>query len=130
MAIFDNDRHLGFVHPVRKKDGTVDEMYVDIGAYGIPLKANFDSTTALPLLEHSIWIIKATRRSMQKNAKPGRFQNDVRPYRLWQTSGTVAVLFTSFRRGLRQKLVERKSLPCRDEKTGKLIIVRIDSNIS
>lgn len=51
MAIFDNDRHLGFVHPLRRKDGTVDEMYVDIGAYGTPLKTNFDNASALPLLE-------------------------------------------------------------------------------
>ncbi|MDD5632151.1 MAG: FAD-binding protein [Methylococcales bacterium] len=51
MAIFDNDRHLGFVHPLPEKDGSVDEMYVDIGAYGTPLKANFDNASALPLLE-------------------------------------------------------------------------------
>jgi Delta24-sterol reductase len=51
MAIFDNDRHLGFVHPLRKEDGTVDEMYVDIGAYGTPRKENFDNASALPLLE-------------------------------------------------------------------------------
>jgi delta24-sterol reductase len=51
MAIFDNERHLGFVHPLRKKDGTVDKMYVDIGAYGTPHKANFDNASALPLLE-------------------------------------------------------------------------------
>lgn len=51
MAIFDNDKHLGFVHPLRSKDGTIDEMYVDIGAYGTPLKANFDNSSALPLLE-------------------------------------------------------------------------------
>ncbi|MDD5322288.1 MAG: FAD-binding protein [Methylococcales bacterium] len=51
MAIFDNDSHIGFVHPLCNKDGTVDEMYVDIGAYGTPLKANFDNTSALPLLE-------------------------------------------------------------------------------
>jgi len=51
MAIFDNDRHLGFVHPLWKKDGTIDEMFVDIGAYGTPLKANFDNASALPLLE-------------------------------------------------------------------------------
>lgn len=51
MAIFDNDKHLGFVHPLQKTDGTVDEMYVDIGAYGTPLKANFDNSSALPLLE-------------------------------------------------------------------------------
>ena len=51
MAIFDNDRRLGFVHSLQKKDGTVDEMYVDIGAYGTPLKTNFDNASALPLLE-------------------------------------------------------------------------------
>ncbi len=51
MAIFDNDKQLGFVHPLRNTDGTVDEMYVDIGAYGTPLKAGFDNTSALPLLE-------------------------------------------------------------------------------
>ena len=51
MDIFDNERHHGFVHPLRTKDGTVDEMYVDIGAYGTPLKANFDNSSALPLLE-------------------------------------------------------------------------------
>jgi len=51
MAIFDNDSHLGFVHPLPKKDGTVDKMYVDIGAYGTPLKAGFDNACALPLLE-------------------------------------------------------------------------------
>jgi delta24-sterol reductase len=51
MAIFDNERHLGFVHPLRKKDGSVDEMYVDIGAYGTPLKENFDNAATLPLLE-------------------------------------------------------------------------------
>jgi delta24-sterol reductase len=51
MAIFDNDKHLGFVHPLRNTDGTVDEMYVDIGAYGTPLKAGFDNASALPLLE-------------------------------------------------------------------------------
>ncbi|MEI6333018.1 MAG: FAD-binding protein [Methylococcaceae bacterium] len=51
MAIFDNDRHLGFVHPFRKKEGAADEMYVDIGAYGTPLKANFNNASALPLLE-------------------------------------------------------------------------------
>ena len=51
MAVFDNEKHLGFVHPLRQKDGTVDEMYVDIGAYGKPLKASFDNSSALPLLE-------------------------------------------------------------------------------
>jgi delta24-sterol reductase len=51
MAVFDNEKRLGFVHPLLKKDGSVDEMYVDIGAYGTPLKADFDNRSALPLLE-------------------------------------------------------------------------------
>ena len=51
MAIFDNDGHLGFVHPLWKTDDTEDEMYVDIGAYGTPFKENFDNSSALPLLE-------------------------------------------------------------------------------
>ncbi len=51
MAIKDHGRQPGFVHPLIMKDGTVDEMYVDIGAYGTPGKANFDNAVALPLLE-------------------------------------------------------------------------------
>ena len=51
MAVYDNDRHVGFVRPFRSDDGVVDELYVDIGAYGAPRKVNFDSRTALPLLE-------------------------------------------------------------------------------
>jgi delta24-sterol reductase len=51
MAIPDNDRHLGFVHPLGTEDGGMDDMYVDIGAYGTPRKENFDNATALPRLE-------------------------------------------------------------------------------
>jgi delta24-sterol reductase len=51
MAIHANDRHLGFVHPFRTEDGGMDEMYVDIGAYGTPRKENFDNALALPRLE-------------------------------------------------------------------------------
>jgi delta24-sterol reductase len=51
MAILDNSQHTGFVHPLKKPDGTIDEMYVDIGAYGTPNKAGFDNSQALPLLE-------------------------------------------------------------------------------
>lgn len=54
MAIVANDRHLGFVHPLKKPDGSVDEMYVDIGAYGTPNKADFDNSLALPLLERFV----------------------------------------------------------------------------
>jgi delta24-sterol reductase len=51
MAVYDNDRHLGFIHPIREPDGTVDELFVDIGVYGVPRKPDFDNRTALPLLE-------------------------------------------------------------------------------
>lgn len=51
MAIRDNGGQAGFIHPYRAEDGTVDELYVDIGAYGTPKKAGFDNAVALPLLE-------------------------------------------------------------------------------
>jgi len=51
MAIKDNGGKPGFVHPFSADDGAVDEMYVDIGAYGTPAKENFDNAVALPLLE-------------------------------------------------------------------------------
>lgn len=51
MAIFGNERNIGFVHPLREEGDTVDEMYVDIGAYGTPRKKDFDGRAALPLLE-------------------------------------------------------------------------------
>lgn len=51
MAIKDNGRQPGFIHPFRTEEGTVDEMYVDIGAYGTPGRENFDNAVALPLLE-------------------------------------------------------------------------------
>jgi delta24-sterol reductase len=51
MAIKDNGGQPGFVHPFRTEEGAVDEMYVDIGAYGTPRKEDFDNAVALPLLE-------------------------------------------------------------------------------
>ncbi|HYE37605.1 FAD-binding oxidoreductase [Methylocaldum sp.] len=51
MAVYGNARDLGFLHPFTDKDGNVDEMYVDIGAYGTPRKKDFDGRIALPLLE-------------------------------------------------------------------------------
>jgi delta24-sterol reductase len=43
MAIKDNGGRPGFIHPFRTEEGAVDEMYVDIGAYGTPGKEDFDS---------------------------------------------------------------------------------------
>lgn len=51
MAIKDNGGQSGFVHPFRTEEGAVDEIYVDIGAYGTPGKEGFDNAVALPLLE-------------------------------------------------------------------------------
>jgi delta24-sterol reductase len=51
MAIKDNGGQPGFVHPFRTEEGAVDEMYVDIGAYGTPGREGFDNAVALPLLE-------------------------------------------------------------------------------
>ncbi|MEC4747043.1 FAD-binding protein [Methylomicrobium sp. Wu6] len=51
MVIKDNGGQPGFVHPFRTEEGAVDEMYVDIGAYGTPDKKDFDNAVALPLLE-------------------------------------------------------------------------------
>lgn len=54
MAVFDNAAHLGLVHPFNTPSGERDPMYVDIGAYGTPKKANFDGRKALPLLEEFV----------------------------------------------------------------------------
>jgi hypothetical protein len=38
MAVYNNgyDQHGGFLHPARMPDGSLEEMFVDIGAYGNP----------------------------------------------------------------------------------------------
>jgi delta24-sterol reductase len=54
MAVFDNPRHLGFLHPYHGPDGQPDPMYVDIGAYGTPKKPGFDGRSALPALEQFV----------------------------------------------------------------------------
>jgi delta24-sterol reductase len=51
MAVPENERRMGFIHPFKAADGTVDELYVDVGAYGTPRKAGFDNRVELPLLE-------------------------------------------------------------------------------
>ena len=51
MAIKETGGRQGFVHPFRTEECAVDEMYVDIGAYGTPGKEGFDNAVALPLLE-------------------------------------------------------------------------------
>lgn len=51
MAILENQQNIGFIHPHKNSSGKVDELYVDIGAYGTPKKADFDNHQALPELE-------------------------------------------------------------------------------
>ena len=54
MAVYDNPRGQGFIHPCLGADGKLDELYVDIGAYGTPRKPNLDNRAALPLLEQFV----------------------------------------------------------------------------
>jgi delta24-sterol reductase len=51
MAIRGNETHIGLIHPFKGGNGAVDELYVDIGAYGTPRRKDFDGRSALPLLE-------------------------------------------------------------------------------
>jgi delta24-sterol reductase len=51
MRVHENESRLGFIHPFRGEDGSTDELYVDVGAYGTPKKENFDNAFALPSLE-------------------------------------------------------------------------------
>jgi len=54
MAIKDNGGQPGFVHPFKSDEGGIEEMYVDIGAYGTPRITDFDNAAALPLLEQFV----------------------------------------------------------------------------
>lgn len=54
MAVRGNDRNLGFLHPFEDEAGVVDELCVDIGAYGTPRKQGFDGRAALPPLEQFV----------------------------------------------------------------------------
>lgn len=47
MAVYEQPNGLGLLHPHKKEDGSVDEMFVDIGAYGVGKTAGFDGNEAL-----------------------------------------------------------------------------------
>ncbi len=47
MAVYEQPNGLGFIHPYKKEDGTVDEMFGDIGAYGVGKTPGFDGNKAL-----------------------------------------------------------------------------------
>lgn len=51
MAVYDYPGGNGFLKPFTKTDGTQDELYVDIGAYGTPKAAGFNGNDALRALE-------------------------------------------------------------------------------
>ncbi len=54
ISVYDNPLHCGLVHPLRKEDGSVDPLYVDIGVYGVGKKPGFDNRTALGPLEQFV----------------------------------------------------------------------------
>src|SRR5690606_35651645 len=54
MAVYEYPNGNGFLKPYEKPDGTMDEMFVDIGAYGTPKKAGFNGNTALQALEQFV----------------------------------------------------------------------------
>lgn len=51
MAVYEQPNGLGFIHPYKKADGSVDEMFVDIGAYGVGKIKGFDGHSALQRCE-------------------------------------------------------------------------------
>ncbi len=53
MDVYSNDKGIGFIHPF-SENGSRDELYVDIGAYGVPKREGFDGNTALQALEQFV----------------------------------------------------------------------------
>lgn len=47
MCVFEQPNKLGFIHPYKKHDGSMEELFVDIGAYGVGKKPGFDGLFAL-----------------------------------------------------------------------------------
>ncbi|MCS6935625.1 MAG: FAD-binding protein [Chitinophagales bacterium] len=54
MAVYDYPNGEGFIHAHRLADGTTDNLFVDIGAYGTPKAAGFDGNNALRRLEQFV----------------------------------------------------------------------------
>lgn len=54
MAVYRNKKNTGFIHPFELPDGSSDEMFVDIGAYGTPKVKGFDGDRELRALEHFV----------------------------------------------------------------------------
>ena len=67
MAIYDNAAHIGIIHPLTTEDGDIDELYVDIGAYGTSRKEHFDNRVGpATYLKSSLLKIKVIRLCMQR----------------------------------------------------------------
>jgi delta24-sterol reductase len=54
MAVYEQPNGLGFLHPHKKEDGSIDEMFVDIGAYGVGKVAGFDGNSVLQKCEQFV----------------------------------------------------------------------------
>ena len=54
LSIRHNPDDRGFIHPVKRADGTYDGLFVDIGAYGTPTVPGFDGNEALQKLEQFV----------------------------------------------------------------------------
>lgn len=54
MLVKENALKIGFIHPYKKENGEIDELYVDIGAYGTPKARGFDGNRELKQLEQFV----------------------------------------------------------------------------
>lgn len=54
MAVYEQPNGLGFLHPFKKDDGSYDEMFVDIGAYGVGKVPGFDGNEVLQKCEQFV----------------------------------------------------------------------------
>lgn len=54
MKVYGNPAGQGFIHPFRDKSGQSDDLFVDIGLYGTPLRKGFDGNSELRALEEFV----------------------------------------------------------------------------
>lgn len=54
MAVYEQPNGLGFLHPHKNADGSIDEMFVDIGAYGVGKVPGFDGNSVLQKCEQFV----------------------------------------------------------------------------
>ncbi len=53
MRVYENERKIGFLHPY-KENGKIDDLFVDIGAYGTPQSPKFKGDPSLKRLEQFV----------------------------------------------------------------------------